>query len=49
MSVKMLGPHLAREVFQVHGIPANGTVIFYNAIIFAPLLAFFATLPVCVF
>lgn len=49
MTVKTVVLDLAKDVFHVHGISENGSVIFFNkAIKRAKLLAFFETLPPCV-
>ena len=47
MKVKTVGLDLAKDVFQVHGISENGSVIFNKAIRRAKLLTFFETLSPC--
>lgn len=47
MTVKTVGLDLAKDVFQVHGISENGSVIFNKAIRRAKLLTFFETLSPC--
>jgi transposase len=44
MTVKTIGPDMAKDVFQVHGISENGRVIFSKAIKRAKPLTFFETL-----
>ncbi|SDY84931.1 IS110 family transposase [Citreimonas salinaria] len=48
MTVKTIGLDLAKDVFQVHGISANGRVIFNKKVKRAKLLQFFESLPPCV-
>lgn len=47
MEVTTVGLDLGKDVFQVHGITANGTVVFNRSIRHRPLLKFFETLPKC--
>jgi transposase len=46
-SVTTVGLDLAKLIFQVHGVDASGRVIFAKAIKRKNLLAFFASLPLC--
>ena len=48
MTVKTIGLDLAKDVFQVHGISANGRVIFNKTVKRAKLLQLFEALPPCV-
>jgi len=48
MTVKTVGLDLAKDVFQVHGISADGRVIFNKTVKRAKLLQFFEALPPCV-
>ncbi|MBL3563302.1 IS110 family transposase [Rhodovulum sulfidophilum] len=48
MTVNTVGLDLAKDVFQVHGISANGRVIFNKTVKRAKLLQFFEALPPCV-
>ena len=45
MEVTTVGLDLGKDVFQVHGITANGTVVFNRSIRRRQLLKFFETLP----
>src|SRR5260221_10257140 len=45
--VSTIGLDIAKSVFQVHGVDADGTVIIRKRITRAKLLEFFATLPGC--
>jgi hypothetical protein len=45
MTIEAVGPDLAGDVFQVHGSPENGRVLFSKAIRRARLLTFLETLP----
>src|SRR2546429_5784820 len=45
--VSTIGLDIAKSVFQVHGVDADGTVIIRKRITRAKLLEFFATLPAC--
>ncbi|MEM8624616.1 MAG: IS110 family transposase [Pseudomonadota bacterium] len=47
MRVSTVGLDLAKDVFQVHGVSDDGTVVFNRAIRRAKLLEFFAALPPC--
>ena len=47
MQVTTVGLDLGRDVFQVHGITADGTVVFNRSIRRKQLLKFFETLPSC--
>lgn len=47
MQVTTVGLDLAKDVFQVHGITADGTVVFNRSIRRGQVLAFFETLPPC--
>src|SRR6266436_8204428 len=45
--VSTIGLDIAKSVFQVHGVDADGTVVIRKRISRAKLLEFFATLPAC--
>src|SRR2546430_9546892 len=45
--VSTIGLDIAKSVFQVHGVDADGTLIIGRRITRAKLLEFFATLPAC--
>src|SRR6478672_5284154 len=45
--VSTIGLDIAKSVFQVHGVDADGTVIIRKRITRAKLLEFFAALPSC--
>ena len=47
MEVTTIGLDLGKDVFQVHGITADGTVIFNRSVRRNQLLKFFETLPSC--
>ena len=47
MQVATIGLDLGKDVFQVHGIAADGTVVFNRSIRRRQLLAFFEKLPSC--
>ena len=47
MQVTTVGLDLAKNIFQVHGITANGTVAFNKSLRRAQLLQFFGTLEPC--
>lgn len=47
MQVTTIGLDLAKSVFQVHGVDADGTVIVRKALRRAQVLSFFAQLPPC--
>ncbi|MEM9207440.1 MAG: IS110 family transposase [Pseudomonadota bacterium] len=47
MQVTTIGMDLAKDVFQVHGITADGTVAFNRSIRRRQVLAFFQKLPSC--
>lgn len=47
-SVTRIGLDLAKNVFQVHGIDANGEVVVARKVRRGALVAFFAKLPACV-
>ena len=47
-TVATIGLDIAKSVFQVHGIDADGKVVICRQLKRARLLAFFAKLPVCV-
>jgi transposase len=47
MEVTTIGLDLGKDVFQVHGITADGTVVFNCSIRRRQLLKFFETLPSC--
>jgi hypothetical protein len=49
MTVKIVGLDLAKDVFQVYGISQTGRKVFTKKIKCAKLLAFFETLPRCLF
>ncbi len=48
MQVTTIGIDLAKSVFQVHGVTANGEVVFNRALRRAQVLMFFAKLELCV-
>ncbi|GEO43050.1 hypothetical protein SAE02_71980 [Skermanella aerolata] len=48
MSTAFIGLDLAKSVFQVHGVDAQGKVVVTNRLRRDAVLAFFANLPVCV-
>jgi len=48
MSAAFLGPGLAKSVFQVHGVDAQGKVVVTKRLRRDAVLAFFANLPACV-
>ncbi len=45
--ISVVGIDLAKSVFQVHGVDAQGQVIVRKRLSRAKLLPFFATLPRC--
>jgi hypothetical protein len=45
--ITTIGLDLAKHVFQVHGIDAEGTTVLRNQLRRAQLLAFFSRLPPC--
>jgi len=45
--VRTIGLDIAKSVFQVHGIDANGDVVLRRRVTRARLLAFFAKLAPC--
>ncbi len=47
MQVTTVGLDLAKDVFQVHGVTADGTVVFNRSVRRAQLLPFFEKLPPC--
>ena len=47
MQVTTVGLDLAKNVFQVHGVTADGTVVFNRSVRRAQLLPFFEKLPPC--
>ncbi|EEE39020.1 transposase [Rhodobacteraceae bacterium KLH11] len=47
MEVTTVGLDLGKDVFQVHGISANGTVVFKRSVQRKQLLTFSETLPSC--
>ena len=47
MEVTTIGLDLGKDVFQVHGIAADGTVVFNRSVRRKQLLKFFETLPNC--
>ena len=47
MDVSTVGLDLGKDVFQAHGIAADGTVIFNRTIRRRQLLKFFERLPSC--
>src|SRR6516164_3248419 len=47
MQVTTIGIDLAKNVFQVHGVDANGKVVFNRPLQRSRVLAFFAKLPPC--
>lgn len=47
MEVATIGLDLGKDVFQVHGITADGTVVFNRSVRRKQLLKFFGTLPNC--
>lgn len=47
MEVTAVGLDRGKDVFQVHGITANGTVVFNRSVRRRHLLKFFETLPSC--
>ena len=47
MEVTTIGLDLGKDVFQVHGVTAGGTVVFNRSIRRRQLLKFFETLPSC--
>jgi transposase len=48
MSAAFIGLDLAKSVFQVHGVDAQGRVVVAKRLRREAVLAFFANLPVCV-
>ena len=48
MSAAFIGLDLAKSVFQVHGVDAQGKVVVTKRLRRDAVLAFFANLPVCV-
>jgi transposase len=48
MSTAFIGLDLAKSVFQVHGVDAQGKVVVTKRLRRDAVLAFFANLPVCV-
>jgi transposase len=48
MSAAFIGLDLAKSVFQVHGVDAQGKVVVKKRLRRDAVLAFFANLPVCV-
>lgn len=47
MQVTTIGLDLAKDVFQAHGITADGSVVFNRSIRRGQVLAFFEKLPPC--
>jgi transposase len=47
MQVTTVGLHLAKNVFQVHGVDARGRVVLRKRLPRAKVRAFFANLPRC--
>ena len=47
MNISTIGLDLAKNVFQVHGIDAEGKVVVRKALRRAQVLPFFAKLPPC--
>ena len=47
MEISTIGLDLAKNVFQVHGVDANGNVVVRKTLRRAQLLPFFASLPAC--
>lgn len=47
MEITPEGLHLGKDVFQVHGITADGTVVFNRSTQLRQLLKFFEALPIC--
>ena len=45
--VSTIGLDIAKSVFQVHGVDADGAVVIRKRISRAKVLEFFATLPSC--
>src|SRR2546427_1382482 len=45
--VSTIGLDIAKSIFQIHGVGADGTVVIRKRISRAKLLEFFATLPAC--
>ena len=45
--VSTIGLDIAKSVFQIHGVDADGTVVIRKRISRAKLLEFFAALPAC--
>jgi transposase len=48
MSAAFIGLDLAKSMFQVHGVDAQGKVVATKRLRRDAVLAFFANLPVCV-
>jgi transposase len=47
MEISTIGLDLAKNVFQVHGVDADGNVVVRRTLRRAQLLSFFANLPPC--
>ena len=47
MDVTTIGLDLAKSIFQVHGVDANGRVVIRKSLRRAQMLPFFARLPSC--
>lgn len=47
MEISTIGLDLAKNVFQVHGVDAEGNVVVRRTLRRAQLLPFFASLPPC--
>jgi transposase len=45
--VSTIGLDIAKSIFQIHGVDADGAVVIGKRISRAKLLEFFATLPAC--
>jgi transposase len=45
--VSTIGLDIAKSIFQIHGVDANGAVVIRKRITRARLLEYFATLPAC--
>ena len=45
--VSTIGLDIAKSVFQVHGVDADGTVVIRKRVSRAKVLEFFSTLPSC--
>ena len=47
MDITTIGLDLAKSIFQVHGVDANGRVVIRKSLRRAQMLPFFARLPSC--